>query len=299
MAVLRGSWPAFDLCLGSLIMPTASVYPAGGTTYMPGGGTSTHKRALRAEIQGWAPSSVRRQRNFLYSVQVDQLTGHGYALTLTMRDTPDGPEALAAVIRALMKRFQRAGVIRLHWVIEWQRRGTPHLHMAVYTPQALPHSGRELVQHWLDVAGPWGASWGAQDVKPIESAGGWLQYLAKHAARSVKHYQRHGMPDGWTKTGRLWGHRGDWATTEPMRFDIDRAGWFRLRRMIRAWRIADARAEHGTAARARRVRQARRMLSCADPKLSAVRGTSEWVPEDVYLGFLGLLADQGHQVRQV
>lgn len=280
-------------------MPTAAVYPAGGTTYMPGGGTGTHKRAPRSEIRGWAPSSVRRQRNFLYSVQVGQLTGQGYALTLTMRDTPPSAAALGQVIRAAMKRFERSGVIRLHWVIEWQARGTPHLHMAVYTPEALPLRGWELVNHWLAVAEPYGASWGAQDCKPIESAGGWMKYLAKHAARSAKHYQRQGMPPGWEKTGRLWGHRGDWATAEPMKFDIDRAGWFRLRRMIRAWRLADARLEKDPAQRARRIVSARRMLSHRTPEVSQVRGTSEWVPEDVYLRFLGLLADQGHQVIQV
>lgn len=280
-------------------MPTASVYPAGGTTYMPGGGTSTHKRAPRTEIQGWAPSSVRRQRNFLYSVDVAQMSGHGYALTLTMRDTPPDAETLATVIRALMKRFQRAGVIRLHWVIEWQRRGTPHLHMAVYTSQELPRRGWELVEHWLVLTEPYGASWASQDCKPIDSAGGWLQYLAKHAARSVKHYQRQGMPPGWEKTGRLWGHRGEWPTSEPMRFDIDREGWFRLRRLIRSWRIADARSERDAKTRARRISQARRMLAAGDRKVAEVRGTSEWVPEDVYLRFLGLLADQGHRVVQV
>lgn len=280
-------------------MPTAAVYPAGGTTYMPGGGTSKHERGKRTEIHGWAPSSVRRQRNFLYSVQVDQLTGYGYAITLTMRDTPKSAVELAALISALMDRYRRMGMIRLHWVIEWQARGTPHLHMAVYMPQELPKRGWELVEHWLAVSEPYGASWASQDVKPIETAGGWLQYLAKHAARSVKHYQRHGMPPGWEKTGRLWGHRGDWATAEPMRFDIDRAGWFRLRRLIRAWRLADARAERDPATRAARIASARRMLSHRTPEVSQVRGTSEWVPEGVYLRFLGLLADQGHTVQQV
>jgi GNAT superfamily N-acetyltransferase len=281
-------------------MPTASVYPGGGTTYMPGGGTGTHTRGKRTEIAGWSPSSVRRLRNFLYSVQVDGLTGHGYAVTLTMRDTPRSADELAGVIKQLMDRYRRMGLVRLHWVMEWQGRGTPHLHMAVYVSQKLQRRGWELVEHWLDLAEPWGASWASQDVKPIESAAGWLQYLAKHGARSFKHYQRQGMPPGWTKTGRLWGHRGDWpVVSEPMRFDIDRPGWFRLRRMVRAWRLADARQEKDRETRARRIVSARRALSCSDPKLSQVRGTSEWVPEDVYLGFLGLLADQGHAVQQI
>lgn len=281
-------------------MPTAAVYPSGGTSYMPGGGTGTHQRGKRAEIQGWSPSSVRRLRNFLYSVEVGGLDGYGYAITLTMRDCPPDPVVFANVIKSLMDRYRRAGLLRLHWVVEWQKRGVPHLHAAVYFPEKLPMLGWELIHHWLELTEPWGASFGAQDVKPIESATGWLQYLAKHGARSVKHYQRQGMPPGWEKTGRLWGHRGEWPTVgEPMRFDIDRAGWFRLRRMVRAWRLADARREPDRQTRARRVASARRMLSHPDPKVSQVRGTSEWIPEHVYLGFLGLLADQGHKVQQV
>ena len=30
--------------------------------------------------------------------------------------------------------FREAGLSRWHWVVEWQRRGTPHLHLAVYAP---------------------------------------------------------------------------------------------------------------------------------------------------------------------
>ena len=250
---------------------------------MPGGGhSSKHERGKRTEIHGWSPSSVRRLRNFLYSVQVEGLSGHGYAITLTMRDMPPNSDALGTVLKSLMKRYDRMGLLRLHWVIEWQ------------------HPPGPGVSHWLELTEPWGSLPGSQDFKPIESAAGWLQYLAKHGARSVKHYQRQGMPPGWEKTGRLWGHRGDWPRVEePMRFDIDRAGWFRLRRMVRAWRLADARQERDARTRARRVASARRMLSHHDPKTSQVRGTSEWVPEDVYLGFLGLLADQGHAVQQV
>lgn len=268
---------------------------------MPGGGhSSKHERGKRTEIHGWSPSSVRRLRNFLYSVQVEGLSGHGYAITLTMRDMPPNSDALGTVLKSLMKRYDRMGLLRLHWVIEWQARGVPHLHAAVYFPQPLPRGGFELIRHWLELTEQWGSLPGSQDFKPIESAAGWLQYLAKHGARSVKHYQRQGMPPGWEKTGRLWGHRGNWPRVdEPMRFDIDRPGWFRLRRMIRAWRLADARQERDARTRARRIASARRMLSHPDPKTSQVRGTSEWVPESVYVGFLGLLADQGHQVQQV
>jgi hypothetical protein len=41
------------------------------------------------------------------------------------------------------------------------------------------------------------------------------------------------------------------------------------------------------------------MFHSTDPKVSAVRGISEWVPEHVVLAFLGLLLSEGVEVRQL
>jgi hypothetical protein len=281
-------------------MPTVSVYPAGGTTNMPPRNISQHQRAKRDVIRGWSPSTTRRLTQWLYSVEADNLTGQGYALTLTMKDTPSDRDALDRVFRALMDRYGRMGVLRLQWVMEFQRRGTPHYHMAIYTPLPLPRGGWELVEHWMAVAEPYGAGWNSQKVEKLERVNGWLRYMSKHASRSVGHYQRQGMPPGWTRTGRLWGKRGDWPTvSEPMRFDLSREAWFRYRRLVRAYRLADARKERDPNRRSARIASARQMLSHPDPKVSQVRGTSEWVPQHVQVAWLGLLADQGHQIHQL
>ena len=266
---------------------------------MPASHVSTHERAKRDVIRGWSPQTTRRLTKWLYSVEAEQLTGHGYAVTLTMRDTPPDRDALDRAFRALMRRYTRMGVIRLQWVMEMQRRGTPHYHLAVYTAEPLPRRGWELVEHWLAVAEPWGASWGSQKVEPMKELTGWLRYVSKHASRSVAHYQRQGMPPGWDKTGRLWGARGDWPLAEPMRFALSRDAWFRYRRLLRAYRLASARAEADPARRAARIVTARRMLSAPTRERSEVRGTSEWVPQHVQVAWLGLLADQGHEIHQV
>lgn len=267
---------------------------------MPPTHVSTHQRAKRDVIRGWSPGTARRLTKWLYSVEAEQLSGYGYALTLTMRDTPPDRAALDRAFRALMKRYDRLGVIRLQWVMELQRRGTPHFHMAVYTAEPLPLRGWELVEHWLAVAGPYRPSWRAQKSEPLERVNGWLKYMSKHASRSVGHYQRQGMPPGWTVTGRLWGKRGDWPTVdEPMRFDMSREAWFRYRRLLRSYRIADARQDRHPENRARRIRSARRMLQASDRKTAEVRGASEWIPQDVQIALLGLLADQGYEIRQV
>lgn len=267
---------------------------------MPPRHVSTHQRAKRDVIRGWSPSSTRRLTKWLYSVEAARLTGHGYAVTLTMRDTPPDRDSLDRAFRSLMKRYDRLGVLRVQWVMEMQRRGTPHYHLAVYTPEPLPRRGWELVEHWTDLAGHWGASWGAQKVEPVTDANGWFGYVSKHASRSVAHYQRQGMPPGWDKTGRLWGARGDWPTVDgPMRFDLSREAWFRYRRLVRAYRLDSARKERDPKRRAVRVAQARKMLSAPTRERSEVRGTSEWVPQHVQVAWLGLLADEGYEIHQV
>jgi hypothetical protein len=266
---------------------------------MPSRNPSFHARAKRDVIRGWSPSATRRLTKWLYSVQADQLTGQGYALTLTMRDTPPDRATLDRAFRTLLMRYQRRGVIRLQWVMEMQRRGTPHFHMALYTSEPLPLIGQEFVSDWLELAAPWGVERAAQRVELLEKASGWLKYLSKHASRSVAHYQRQGMPPGWEKTGRLWGVRGDWPVVdEPMQFELSRSAWFQYRRLVRSYRIADARKERDAKRRAARISSARRMLAAGDQKLSEVRGTSEWVPQHVQIAWLGLLADQGHEITQ-
>lgn len=266
-------------------MATLSAY-RNGLTVGHGGGNP--EPPPRGEITGWTAGTVRRHTRWLYSVNAPELDGHGYALTLTLRDCPEDAATWQALRRAWVERQRRSDLVRMHWVVEWQRRGVPHMHVAVYFSRELTGAERwKPLQDWLDVASAYGASWRSQDVKPIDGAVGWLQYLSKHAARGVSHYQRWAKPAGWTKTGRLWGHVGDWPTLEPLSFDLDRSEFWALRRLIRRWRVRDAQAalsaartpEAARAAR-RRIVSARRMLACSNRRLSEVRGCSEWIDDE-------------------
>ena len=69
--------------------------------------------------------ATRRNTEFLMSVKTDQLTGAGVALTLTVRDCPPTADDWHRLRRAWEKRMVRAGMLRLHWVTEWQRREFP------------------------------------------------------------------------------------------------------------------------------------------------------------------------------
>lgn len=280
-------------------MPATKDYQSGSTIYIPGGGSGMHQRAKRNVVNGWSQAAVRRHTQWLWSVNTDRLEGFGYAVTLTMKECPEDSARFHSLRTSYLKRIQRMGATRVHWVIEWQRRGVPHMHLAVYFDHELSALEEfELKRHWLDVAEPYGVTLSAQYVLPITGPAGWLQYLSKHAARGAKHYQRNGKPAGWEKTGRLWGHTGDWPTEEPLTFDIPDQAYYRYRRLARSWRIANARAEKDPKTRAARIRSARRMLTCHDPKLSAVRGVSEWMSQPVTLAFMALLDRDGHRVIQ-
>lgn len=276
-----------------------------------------HERGKRGAIVGWSSAAVRRHTKWLYSVEADRLTGDGYAVTLTLKETPESHLLWGRMVRAWFKRLERAGAVRSHFVVEWQRRGTPHLHAAVYFPEGFRtrrSAHQLLVKAWLEIAAPYGARAASQHVAPITGALGWLQYLSKHAARGVAHYQRVGKPEGWERTGRLWGHRGAWPEGEPMKFDVAAPAYHRFRRLARAARVARARADlaalEARAARhtdpgefkgaiagaRRRWRRAQYSLRCGDRRLSEVRGTSDWMPEESTLALIGLLWEEGHPV---
>lgn len=251
------------------------------------GGTGTHERSPRGEVKGWTHAAARRQRNWLWTVNADSLTGHGYAATLTLRDCPPTAAEFHRLRRAWLMRVERMGAIRTHWVIEWTARKIPHIHAAVYFAEPLDSFNADLIAvHWIAVASEFGTGLQGQEVKAITGAMGWLKYLSKHAARGANHYQRSGHPEGWEKTGRLWGHTGGWPVSEPLILDdLTRAEFWRMRRILRGWAIADAR-KAGDKSRVNYLRRATRLH---DQQRSSYQGVSEWIPEHVTLRLVDYL----------
>lgn len=162
---------------------------------------------------------------------------------------------------------------------QWQRRGVPHLHCAIWFPDA--YDTITPTRAWVEVASAYGAGLRGQHARIIDGPVGWFQYLAKHAARGVKHYQRtaDSIPEGWQKkTGRVWGKVGHWPVQEKVRLNLQDqhgdGGWFAYRRLVRSWRLADAR----SAGDAYRIRSARAMLQCPDQVRARLIGYSSGCP---------------------
>lgn len=279
-------------------MRTLKVYRHGVTM-----GTAPSKSptspAKRGQVQGWSPSATRRNIQFLRSVDERTLTGCGIALTLTLKDCPATSADWDRLRRLFIKRSRRLGLIRGHWVTEWQRRGVPHLHGAFWFDTS-KHSQTEIVwklrEHWLEIAAEYGVKPSGQHFMPITDAIGWFQYVSKHAARGVRHYQRNSanIPPSWQKkTGRVWGYIGDWVTVEPAKLELSSAGYYSFRRLVRSWRVADARKSGNRF----RIRSARGMLRCHDRTLSEIRGVSEWLGEQDALRLVEVVYALGHQVE--
>ena len=266
---------------------------------------NNHQRAKRSTVQGWSPSATRNNLKFLRSIHPDNYSNEneiGLTVTLTLRDCPETSKDWHSVRTSFFKRLNRMGLIRGHWVTEWQRRGVPHLHGVFYFPIGNPLLVKMIKDHWLDLTSEkYGSSSRCQYIKPVDNAVGWFQYMAKHAGRGVAHYQRSSsnIPEGWqSKTGRMWGHIGDWNITESVSVNVCSDFYFKLRRLIRSWRKADARNERQRLFKEfmrgkpvgvqlctaqRRIGSSRRMLKCGDIKKSRVRGISEWMPSDTSL----------------
>lgn len=285
---------------------------------------NNHPRAKRDVVVGWSAGAARRNLQFLYSIDERDLFGEGFAITMTVRDCPSSPDewhyAIKQFFMYLRRLFGEVGytLLRYHYVIEWQRRGVPHLHGVIYFPEGV---GRRVdvrsfvVGCWQAYFSAWGVSERAQHVKPITGAVGWFQYLSKHAARGIRHYQRSAanIPHGWrTGTGRMWVRGGDWPIKEPQRVEMPNRPFHILRRWGRGWRLADARQELRAAlgdsrmdrasvkrkVALARIVSARGCLRCPDRSLSRVRGNSEWMPDRISRPMIERLARDGYRIEQ-
>lgn len=239
---------------------------------------SLRRPGKRGMVKGWSAGSARRNLRFLWSVATDLLDGQGWAITLTLGETPSTADEWMSAREAWLKRCRDYGATRYHWVVEWTAKGRPHIHAAVY---GVERADARLLLAWLDIADARGfpVSARGQHIRKIEGVTGWLQYIAKHAARGVVHYQREGIPDGWEKSGRLWGYGGDWPVDEPDELQLGSAQYVYFRSLVWGWMLEDMRArgvdQEFIAATAERW---------ANPEHGHAHGVSGWIPGDVAYG---------------
>lgn len=296
-------------------MPKVTLMPFGIKAAMEGRNKTA--RGRRGECRGWSTDAARRNDLFLRSVDPQGLLdGQAFALSLTVRDIPPTHQAWEALRKAFVERLRRMGMVRLHWLTEWQPRhqyGTgsaPHLHGIVTFHRCWCPVDRTYIRNtdfmireaWLAVSKQYGTSYKSQHVVPVTHVKGWFLYLASHCARGVKHYQRDAanIPQGWQKTGRMWGKSGEWPVSST-ELPFTEAAYFMLRRFIRSYVLSKHRTELATGKHQertlKRIRYVRRKLNRGSERLSRVISVSEWCPPEIVLRWKAATLEARTQVN--
>jgi hypothetical protein len=280
-------------------MAVITLYPNGSVCGVPPL-KMNHKRGKRQKCKGWTKSVSRRQTKWLYSVEAPKLDGVGYSFTLTLRDCPKSATDLSKLQRYFTQWLRDNKAIRIHWLIEWQKRGVPHFHGCVYfpkTPENLSLS-RKITAYWVKLTKHLGTQSKGQKVDLIRDILCWKKYLSKHGARGVDHYQRsdESRPKTWGSTGRMWGHIGEWPTSE-IKLEVDQPGFYTYRRLLRSFVKANARKEKNPKQKSKNIRFSRTMLKCNERNLSSVRGVSQWINYHETLQLLQLVKEMGHEIK--
>lgn len=268
-------------------MRTLTIQNEGVKLGTVGRGNFKAKPPVKTSIGGWSAHSIRRNNDFLREVDYSKLPAFGFAFTGTLKSCPPTSQEWHRVLNAFWRCLKRLGVTHIHWVIEWQRRGVPHLHCSLFFPDFSFELADKIRNHWLRLTEPWGSLPVSQYLTQIHDSLGWAKYTAKHAQRGLYHYQRspENVPVSWAgRTGRMWGKWGDWSMVENLKFDLPDEAFFIYRRLLRNWRLADSRA----AGNPKRIKSARNCLKTPNKRLSRVRGVSEWLPSDSSLKLLSV-----------
>lgn len=264
----------------------------------------------RTRNKGWTKHAAIRNRNFLFSVVPQQLCGFGFSVTHTVDKCPT-PELWAKWVKSYFKNIARKWPLtRYHSVTEWQRRGMPHLHAAVWfggttalgsgfarqrfltkgirpreivLGKDIPYE-HQLVALWLKITSEGGSHRLAQDVKPIslDDAGHWLKYLAKHGSRGVSNYQRHysNVPKSWKgRTCQVWNKGGDWPTENSLEVHgLSQSEKYQVRRVFCRF-LASLPPSHRVKAESRSSSRLywKKFLSCSDLKTSRFRAPTAFI----------------------
>lgn len=275
----------------------------------------------RTATKGWTVNVARRNEQRLQQVDFDAIEGVPAFVTLTM-PAQQMADVSAAMFHSWLKSWlrymKRHGLRHYYWILEFQASGNPHLHVLVW----LDHSPEVLetfkaLRSWVGIlnksdvgARLQGQVWESIDVGGELVVDGEtvpahpervLMYLAKHAARGVAHYQRQieNMPEDWkNRSGRVWGHDRGLPLREQEDFETDYPTFWTFRRLVRRWRLAEARGIKDADRRRAAIVQARSCLKCPRPDVSPYRGVSAWVPAEVASRLLDAAKTMGGDERE-
>ena len=211
-------------------------------------------------------SRQARARLMHYARNLPQLT-HMLTLTYPGVFTNDGRRVKrdwAAFRKWLRRAYPEIGGL---WILEFQRRGAPHLHAFISGP--IPY--REVATRWYEIVG-------SGDARHIE-AGTSIELLRKptavasYAAKYATKLEQKEVPREFRQVGRMWGHFNIEIPSQT--YAGPRDDMAILVRMVRRVRDAQRRA-HGL----RRLRDDGRLGFTAYDSANGARQLIEWALDD-------------------
>jgi hypothetical protein len=155
---------------------------------------------VRGQIVGFTAQAAARMKRFILENAVP--FAFTFAFTFTVRRADLSEDAWRGMMKAMNMRMTRMGVAAV-WRIELQRRGVPHLHVALWLP--LDYRGTredaidEITEAWLEITGEKNDAAAREHAvhwKAILSPG-WAVYMALHDGK-----KKEGQL-GWQ--GKQWG----------------------------------------------------------------------------------------------
>lgn len=238
------------------------------------------KPTARGCITAFSQKSKRNMKLQLEET-ADQFVNH---IRLTYPgDFPCDGRVVARDRRAILKRFDRRG-IKYHWVLEFQERGAPHLHVMV--DHDIPKD--DLSRWWFDIVGSGNndhLKYGSR-IERIRSKDRVASYMLGY----LKKDEQKAVPEGYTSVGRFWGSN---IKVSPKSIHVkkfqDERSRARFFRPVRKWYERRLRSWGQNSGKRYKMRN-------ADRGLTMWGGASVW---DQYLMWLSQQADKSVSARRM
>ncbi len=221
---------------------------------------------LRGSISAFSPQSRRRLMRTWAALPWHELRGVAF-ITLTYPGSavhvPTDGQVAKAHLKAFRKRWERRfGTCRGTWKLEFQRRGAPHFHLWVETPEHVNLSALrlEVARWWWEIVGSEELSAFFAGTSVERARKHPAMYAAAYATKKSKEYQ-HFVPNEFANLGRWW---GCWSMKADVQdHEISEEEAVRLRRVVRKLRVARIRSVPSMEPRrrARAIRAAKKVRS--------------------------------------
>lgn len=195
---------------------------------------------MKGPVKEFSRRSRREMLNYLNSLNKEKIKTYPLFLTLTYPDEfPRDPKVWKRDFnqrwcRRIERKYGRVGML---WRLELQSRKSgsnvgqvaPHYHVLLFFDEPPEDFRRWLSQSWYESCGTLHPNHlrAGTNVKPMESWGQTIVYLAKYMAKPEL------LADGYESPGRFWGKRcPDLLPVDPVTREVSYQTSIRLRRAL-------------------------------------------------------------------